>query len=121
MINRKIKVKGSKVLVMGFAFKENCTDIRNTKVAEIVHELKDFNCITDVYDPWVKCDEAKKEYNICLIKEPRENCYDAIILAVAHKQFRNFDEKKIRSFGKKSHVLYDLKYLLNFNQSDLRL
>jgi len=121
MKEKNIKIKGSKILIMGLAFKENCPDLRNTRVVEIREKLQDLNCEVDIYDPWVKDEEAKAEYNIKLIEEPEPNNYDAIILAVAHFQFRDMGNTAIHKLGKNLHVLYDLKYLLDADQSDLRL
>jgi len=121
MMKRRIQVEGAKILVMGLTFKENCPDVRNTRVVDIVAELKDYNCEVDVYDPWVAAEEAQQEYEIEPIQEPKPNTYDGIILAVAHQQFRNMGAKAIRELGKPAHVLYDLKYILTAEDSDLRL
>ena len=121
MMKRRIQVDGARVLVMGLTFKENCPDLRNTRAVDIVAELKDYNCEVDVYDPWVTTEEAQHEYDIKPIQEPKSNTYDGIILAVAHQQFRNMGATAIRELGKPSHVLYDLKYVLTADESDLRL
>ena len=121
MTKKRIQVEGAKVLVMGLTFKENCPDLRNTRVVDIVAELKDYNCLVDVYDPWVSAREAQYEYGIAPIAEPIAGTYDAIILAVAHKQFKDMSASEIRAFGKPTSVLYDLKYVLSAQQSDLRL
>lgn len=121
MTKRRIHVEGAKVLVMGLTFKEDCPDLRNTRVVDIVAELRDYNCEVDVYDPWVTADEAHHEYGITPISELKPGTYDGIILAVAHHQFKDIGEKGIRAFGKSQHVLYDLKYILPPNASDLRL
>jgi UDP-N-acetyl-D-galactosamine dehydrogenase len=121
MIRKSIRVDGAKILIMGLTFKENCPDLRNTRVIDIVAELKDYNCEVDVYDPWVTGEEAQYEYNIKPIQEPKPNMYDGIILAVAHQQFRNMGATAIRKLGKPSHVLYDLKYVLAAKDSDQRL
>jgi UDP-N-acetyl-D-galactosamine dehydrogenase len=121
MDQKQIKIPGSKVLIMGLAFKENCPDIRNTRVIDIVNELSEIGGIVDVYDPWVNADEAMTEYNIKLINEPNKDCYDAIIIAVPHKQFKDNGAEIIKSYGKENHVLYDVKHLLKINESDLRL
>ncbi len=121
MTKKRIHVEGAKVLVMGLTFKENCPDIRNTRVVDIVAELKDFNCEVDVYDPWVTVHEAQHEYGITPIGKPLSGNYDAIILAVAHKQFKDMGVAAIRAFGKPASVLYDLKYVLSTQESDLRL
>ncbi|TDQ37589.1 Vi polysaccharide biosynthesis UDP-N-acetylglucosamine C-6 dehydrogenase TviB [Thiopseudomonas denitrificans] len=121
MIKRRIHVDGARVLVMGLAFKENCPDLRNTKVVDIVRELDEYNIHVDIYDPWVNIEEARHEYSITPVLEPRDGAYDAIILAVAHSQFKVLGAARIRAFGKTKHVLYDLKYLLSAEESDLRL
>ena len=121
MIKKRIHVEGSKILVLGLSFKENCPDVRNTKIIDIVHELKDYNIDVDIYDPWVELAQAEREYNVTLINELVDNNYDAIILAVAHQQFIDMGIEKIRMLGKNNHVLYDLKYIFAKNQTDIRL
>jgi UDP-N-acetyl-D-glucosamine/UDP-N-acetyl-D-galactosamine dehydrogenase len=121
MINQEIQVNDSKILVMGLTFKENCPDIRNTRVTDIIKELKDYGCNVDVYDPWVEDEVAKYELNISIKRELKNNYYDALVLAVAHDKFKKLGEHEIRKLGKASHILYDLKYLLKENESDLRL
>jgi UDP-N-acetyl-D-galactosamine dehydrogenase len=121
MLKKRIHVEGAKVLVMGLTFKENCPDIRNTKVVDIVHELKDYGVKVECYDPWVDIAETEYEYGIKPINEIRDNEYDAVIIAVAHEQFKMMGEEKIRALGKVKHVLYDLKYILPSDVSDLRL
>lgn len=121
MTKKGIAIKASKVLIMGLTFKENCPDIRNTKVIDIVSELKDYGCLVDVYDPWVNTKEAQHEYGIAITKQLTIGHYDAIILAVAHNQFKTMTEQEIRVCAKDNHVLYDLKYVLQALQSDLRL
>ncbi len=121
MAKKRIHVDGSRVLVMGLTFKENCPDLRNTKIIDIIVELKDYNCQVDVYDPWVMVEESLHEYGITPIGSPDAGTYDAIILAVAHKQFKSMGAENIRAFGKPTSILYDLKYLLQPSESDLRL
>jgi UDP-N-acetyl-D-galactosamine dehydrogenase len=121
MTKRRIQVDSAKVLVMGLTFKENCPDLRNTRVVDIVAELKDYNCNVDVYDPWVTVVEAQHEYGITPISQPNPNSYDAVILAVAHHQFKTLGAAGIRKLGKINHVLYDLKYVLLSDEADLRL
>ena len=106
---------------MGFTFKENCPDIRNTRVIDVVQELKSYGSNVDVYDPWVDEHEAQEEYGIPVISEPMKNHYDAIILAVAHREFRGLGIEVIKSYGKKTCVLYDLKSIFPAEQSELRL
>lgn len=121
MTKKRIHVDGAKVLVMGLTFKENCPDLRNTRVIDMVAELKDYNCLVDVCDPWAAADEAQEEHGISLVAQPQAGAYDAIILAVAHRQFKEMGEAAIRKLGAATHVLYDLKYLLPAEASDLRL
>lgn len=121
MIRRRIQVEGAKVLLMGLTFKENCPDLRNTRVIDIVTELNDYHCEVDVYDPWVTSEEAKHEYGITPVTQVTPGSYDAIILAVAHNEFKSMGGALIRSFGKHEHVLYDLKYIFPETESDLRL
>ncbi|KTT12443.1 Vi polysaccharide biosynthesis protein VipA/TviB [Pseudomonas oryzihabitans] len=121
MTKKRIQVEGSRVLVMGLTFKENCPDLRNTRVVDIISELQEYNCHVDVYDPWVDNHETQKEYGIIPISEPVAGSYDAIVLAVAHSQFINMGALKIRALAKPQHILQDLKYVLSRDESDLRL
>jgi UDP-N-acetyl-D-glucosamine/UDP-N-acetyl-D-galactosamine dehydrogenase len=121
MIKRRIHAEGSKVLIMGLAFKENCPDLRNTKVVDIINELREYNVHVDVYDPWVSPEEAQHEYAITPVTQPQQNNYDAVILAVAHNQFRELGATGIKKFIKANAIIYDLKYLLPADTSDLRL
>ena len=121
MIKKKIQVEGAKVLILGLSFKENCPDIRNTKIIDILIELKEYQIDVDVYDPWVNVQEAEREYGISPVQSVSENSYDAIILAVAHEQFKQMGVAQIRALGKQAHVLYDLKYVLDATEADIRL
>lgn len=121
MTKKRIHVDGARVLVMGLAFKENCPDLRNTRVIDIVRELGEYNVAVDIYDPWVDGKEAWSEYGVTPVVVPEAGAYDAIIVAVAHAQFRELGEKRIRAFGRPAHVLYDLKYILPVDASDIRL
>jgi UDP-N-acetyl-D-galactosamine dehydrogenase len=121
MTKRRIHVQGARVLVMGLTFKENCPDLRNTRIVDIVRELGDYNVDVDVYDPWVDAEEAMHEYGIEPIAKPEEGKYDAVILGVAHHQFTELGAQGIRKLGRADHILYDLKYVLPADQSDLRL
>ncbi len=121
MTKNKLTVANSNVLVLGFTFKGNCFDIRNTKIIDLVHELESFGCTVDVSDPLADPDLCRDEYALELIRQPRKSFYDAIIIAVDHIYYSDLGEKKIRSFGKKCHVLYDLKNVLPQGGSDLRL
>ncbi|MES2281970.1 MAG: Vi polysaccharide biosynthesis UDP-N-acetylglucosamine C-6 dehydrogenase TviB [Pseudomonadota bacterium] len=121
MTKKRIQVDGARVLVMGLAFKENCPDLRNTRVVDIVAELKEYNCQVDIYDPWISAEESVHEYGITPIEKPQAGTYDGIILAVAHNEFRSMGADGIHALGKPVHVLYDLKYVLAADAVDLRL
>ena len=121
MTQRRIHVQGSRVLIMGLTFKENCPDLRNTRVVDIVKELADYHVQADVFDPWANATAAEHEYGITPVQHPEPGAYDAIIIAVAHNQFKAMGPAAIRALGKPEHVLYDLKYLLPASDSDLRL
>ena len=121
MIKRRIHLVDANVLIMGLAFKENTPDLRNTGVINLVETLEGYDCNVDVYDPWVDKDEALHECGIKPINKPIEGKYDAVLLAVAHDEFKELSPEQIRAFGKDNHVLYDIKYLLNANEVDGRL
>jgi UDP-N-acetyl-D-galactosamine dehydrogenase len=121
MTQRRIHVQGARVLVMGLTFKENCPDLRNTRVVDIVHELREYDVQADVHDPWVSAEEAQHEYGITPLQQPEAGAYDAIIVAVAHREFKAMGAGAIRALGKAQHVLFDLKYILPTHDSDLRL
>lgn len=121
MIKRRIHVAGAKVLVMGLTFKENCPDIRNTKVVDILTELKDFGVDADVFDPWVNSEEAMHEYGITPLNRPETGAYDAVILAVGHREFREMGAAGIKALTKSESVIYDLKYVLPVESVDMRL
>ena len=121
LLKRRIHVDGAKVLVMGLTFKENCPDLRNTRVVDIVRELAAYNVSVDVFDPWVNEEEAQREHRLSVVEKPAVDAYDGIILAVAHDQFRDMGAERIRAFGKKGAVIYDLKYVLEPGEADIRL
>ena len=121
MLRRRIHVQGSRILVMGLTFKENCPDIRNTKVVDVVAELTDYGVRVDVYDPWVDADEARSEYGIELVTELQPDCYNGVIVAVGHHQFRAMGADGIRGLMRDNGVLYDLKYLFKADDADIRL
>ena len=121
MIRKRIHVNGSRILVMGLTFKENCPDIRNSKVADVIRELKKFGAKVDVYDPWVIAEEAEHEYGIRPVRKLAPGKYDAIVMAVAHHEFRNMGGQAIRALAKKPHVLYDIKYVFEADEVDGRL
>jgi len=121
MTHKRIDVVGANILIMGLTFKENCPDLRNTRVIDLVKEFESFNCNLDVFDPWANHEEALREYGIKPIEKPIKGKYDAILLAVAHNEFKELTSKQIRAYGKDNHVLYDIKYLLNVDEVDGRL
>lgn len=121
MLHKELIIKGSRVLVLGLTFKENCPDLRNTRVVDVIEELREYNVLVDVHDPWASPEEAAEEYGINLTAKPQPGTYDAIILAVAHRQYSDMGAERIRQFGRNLHVLCDLKYLLPAHDSDLRL
>ena len=133
MLKKHISIDGSRVLVMGFSFKEDCPDLRNTRIIDIVDGLKEHNNKVDVYDPWVDKDAALKEYNIKLLKSltptlvigadnsANYDKYDAIIIAVAHEQFKTMRLEDVKALGKENFVFYDVKNLFSSEDSDLRL
>jgi UDP-N-acetyl-D-galactosamine dehydrogenase len=114
-------VDGANILVLGLAFKENCPDLRNTKVIDIINELADYNVNVDVYDPWVSVEGAQHEYGITPVEAPEAGKYDAVILAVAHREFKEIGAAGMRQFAKEDHVLFDLKCLLPKGEADIRL
>jgi len=121
MIKKRIHVADANILIMGLTFKENCPDLRNTRVIDLVSEFENFNCNVDVYDPWVDQAEAYRELGIKVVSEPTNSNYDAIVLAVAHNEFKQMTLNQIKAFGKDSHVIYDIKYLFEAYQVDGRL
>lgn len=121
MMHHKIQVSGASVLVMGLAFKENCPDLRNSRVIDIIRELERYNILVDAHDPWVDTDNAKSEYDIDLVAEPEQGAYDAVILAVAHDVFAETGVDRLRAFCKPDGILYDVKYLLPAEAVDGRL
>ncbi|NND90919.1 MAG: Vi polysaccharide biosynthesis UDP-N-acetylglucosamine C-6 dehydrogenase TviB [Granulosicoccus sp.] len=121
LTRRRIHVVGANILILGLAFKENCPDLRNTRVVDIVQELMHYHANVDVYDPWVDPDEAEHEYGITPIDAPVDGHYDAIILAVAHEQFVHLGSERIRRLGKAQNILYDIKSVLPKQSVDARL
>ncbi|PXF63042.1 Vi polysaccharide biosynthesis UDP-N-acetylglucosamine C-6 dehydrogenase TviB [Kangiella spongicola] len=121
LLREKIHVDDARVLVLGFTFKGDCPDVRNTKIIDVVTELKDFNMSVDVYDSWADKNEVKHEYGVELISELSPNSYDAIVLAVDHSDIKKMGAEAIRKLGKSKHVLYDVKHVLEIHESDLRL
>jgi UDP-N-acetyl-D-glucosamine/UDP-N-acetyl-D-galactosamine dehydrogenase len=121
MSSKKINTRNPNILIMGFTFKENCSDIRNTRVVDVLEEFKVRNCNVDLFDPIADKDEVLKEYNLRLIHEPEIGKYDSIVLAVAHDVFKNLSIDKIRIYGKLNHVIYDIKYIFRVDEVDGRL
>jgi len=121
MIKKNIHLVDANILIMGLAFKENTPDLRNTGVINLFETLKSYNCNVDIYDPWVDKDEALLEFGIKPIKKPMEGKYDAVLLAVAHDDFKELSSEQIKAFCKSNHILFDVKYLLNANEVDGRL
>ncbi len=121
MSDKKILVKGSRVLVLGLTFKENCPDLRNSKVADLVRELRNFGARVDVFDPWIDHDEAEHEYGIRPVRKLKSGAYDGVVVAVGHKQFRDQGITKLRQACKRKHVVYDIKYVFPADQVDGRL
>jgi len=121
MLTKGIQPSSSRALILGLAFKENCPDVRNTKVVDIINELSSYGTTVDVVDPWCDSDEARREYDIELVSEPEKGAYDVVIIAVAHDQFRALGADGIKAFGKETSVLYDIKYVLPADLVDDRL
>jgi UDP-N-acetyl-D-galactosamine dehydrogenase len=121
MTRKQIHVVGSRILIMGLTFKENCPDLRNTRVIDIISELSGYHGEIDIFDPWAEPEEALEEYGLKLIQSPQDGNYDAIILCVGHQQFRDMGADAIRSLGKANSVIYDVKYLLPKDAVDGRL
>jgi len=121
MLKKNIQPMGARLLMLGLTFKENCPDLRNTKVVDIVRELGSYGTEVDVYDPWVDVAEAKEEYGLDLVTAPEQGAYDGVIIAVAHDEFRALGAEGIRTFCKETSVLYDIKYILPSDAVDDRL
>lgn len=121
MSSHKIPIYGSRILIMGISFKENCPDLRNSKVVDLVNGFNDYGCEVDVYDPYASPESAFNHYGIRLIKLPKKKAYDSIVIAVAHDKFKEMGPKKIRQFGKSLHFLYDLKCIFKADEVDARL
>ncbi|MDB0179392.1 Vi polysaccharide biosynthesis UDP-N-acetylglucosamine C-6 dehydrogenase TviB [Acinetobacter baumannii] len=121
MVKQRIQVVGARILILGLSFKENCPDIRNTKIVDMVKALKEYDLDLDIYDPWVDSAEVEGEYGLAPVTELKQGHYDAIVIAVAHDQFKVMSSQELIALGKEKHVLYDLKYILDKTESDLRL
>jgi len=121
MTKRKIQVAEANILIMGLTFKEDCPDIRNTRVVDLVDTFNSYNANVDVYDPWASPAETEQEYGICLVPQLHDKQYDAIVLAVGHQQFKQMGADNIRKLGRDNHVLFDVKYVLEKDEVDGRL
>ncbi len=121
MTQRRLHVVDSRILVMGLTFKENCPDLRNTRVIDVIRELKTYHARVDVYDPWVDPEEAQEEYGITPVQDPIDGSYDAVILAVAHEDFVEMGVERIRALGHTEAILYDIKSVLPVGAVDGRL
>ena len=121
MIQKRIPVRDARILIMGLTFKENCPDVRNTKIVDVVHELEKYGAKVDVYDPWADADEAEHEYGLRPVAKLKNGAYDAVVMGVAHKEFRDMGITKVRALAKKQHVLYDIKYVFRASEVDGRL
>ena len=121
MLKRRIQVDDARVLVLGLTFKENCPDLRNTRVVDVVDELRDFGVVVDVHDPWANPAEARAEYGLDLVESPETGAYDAVLLAVAHHSYREKGVARLRAYGREAHVFFDLKSVFPTEDSDLRL
>ena len=121
MVKKRIHVEGANVLVMGLTFKENCPDLRNTKVVDIVSELNEYNINVDIVDPWCSNEESIQEYGLEVKAKAETGKYDAVIIAVGHIQFKELGANAIRNFCKETHVIYDLKYVLEKSSVVMRL
>ena len=121
MIRKRIHIKGARVLMLGLSFKENCPDLRNTRVIDVIEELRDYGITVDVHDPWADPEEALHEYNMSLTQTPAQGAYDGVIAAVAHREFAEAGVEALRAYGKPDHILYDLKMMFPADSSDMRL
>jgi len=121
MIRSHINVDGARLLIMGLTFKENCPDLRNTRVTDIIDELKQFGVEVDIHDPWADPEQAKREYNLNLVSELKPDSYDAIIMAVAHDQYREMGASAVRELGRADHLIYDLKNIFDPTEVEFRL
>ena len=121
MTRKRIHIVDANILIMGLTFKENCPDVRNTRVVKIVRGLEEYQANIDIYDPWAEPQNAKLEYGIDLLSEPEPGKYDAVIIAVAHYSFRQMELQDIRNFCKENHVIFDVKYLFPLKENLERL
>lgn len=121
LLRRRIHVDGARVLVLGLTFKENCPDLRNTRVVDVVQELNGYGIGVDVHDPLADPDEAQREYGMVLVADPAPGSYDGVIFAVAHNEYRDLGPSALHAYGRDPHVFFDLKSVFSHDESDLRL
>ena len=121
MKKKNIEIKNANILIMGITFKENCPDLRNSKVFNVIEKLKEFKCNIEVFDPWVNKEQAHQQYDLDLIKEPSKKKYDSILLAVKHNEFRKMSLKQIKEYTKPNHVIYDIMHVFDAGSVDGRL
>ena len=121
MLKKRVHVDGARVLILGLTFKENCPDLRNTRVVDVVAELRDYGVYVDVHDPWVNEADVQQEYGLALVTTPEPKAYDGVILAVAHDSYREAGAAALRGYGRPGHVFCDLKSVFGCDESDLRL
>jgi UDP-N-acetyl-D-galactosamine dehydrogenase len=121
MKKRSMQIQGARILVMGLTFKENCPDLRNTRIVDIITELENNSCDVDVYDPWANTEDAQNLFKITLTQSLKPDTYDCVILATKHHQFEDMGASFIRNLCRPVHIIYDLKYTLKVDESDLRL
>jgi len=121
MLKRRVHADGARVLILGLTFKENCPDLRNTRVVDVVVELRDYGVHVDVHDPWVDAADVQNEYGLALVTTPEPEAYDGVILAVAHDSYREAGAAALRGYGRRGHVFCDLKSVFGREESDLRL
>ena len=121
MLKKRIHVAGSRILIMGLTFKENCPDLRNTAVVNIIKELESYGAEIDVYDPWADKNEAQRLYGVVIVDKPNSNLYDAVVFAVAHREFKQITAEDIASYSRKQAIVYDVKNVLQDGLADARL
>ena len=121
MLKRRLQVDGARVLILGLTFKENCPDLRNTRVIDVIAELREYGVHVDVHDPWVDAADVQQEYGLALVTTPEPAAYDGVILAVAHDSYREAGAAALRGYGSPGHVFCDLKSVFGREESDLRL
>jgi UDP-N-acetyl-D-galactosamine dehydrogenase len=122
MVKKGISMPDARILIMGVTFKENCPDVRNTRVVDVINEFRNYGTQVDVYDPWADANDVREEYGVEMQNEmPAEGQYDGIVIAVAHREFAAMSGTEVRGLGKPTHVLYDIKHVLPADQVDGRL